>query len=347
MLFFIGLGLHGARGLSLLGLDLAKKADIVYLDTYTSPIAKDEIDSLKSMIGEKIITVGREFIEDGREIIHQAGQKDVALVASGDPMVATTHMELRLRAERSRVKTIVVHGPSILCALTGETGLHAYNFGRPVTLMRAGASRFTVYGVIHENLARGLHTALLLEYDQASGFSLDPREALHSLVEMEEDNRQGIIDDDTLLIVASRIGSSSQSISGGNLAGLIHKDYGEPPHLLIIPGRLHFTEIDALRTLLNIDENKIKDNSLRAQRLAVAMVRRYLSSTRSALSKAVEKNKVEKKHLDDLFENVECYLSDSERFLNAGKYELAILSVGYAEGLLDSLRLTKELKVEW
>ncbi|MGQ9719027.1 MAG: diphthine synthase [Nitrososphaerales archaeon] len=347
MLFFIGLGLHGARGLSLLGLDLAKRSEIVYLDTYTSPIVKDEIDSLKGLIGNKILTVGREFIEDGREIIHQAGKKDVSLVASGDPMVATTHMELRLRAERSGVKTLVIHGPSILCALTGETGLHAYNFGRPVTLMRTGASRSTVYEVIHENLARGLHTALLLEYDQASGFSLNPREAIQSLLQMEEDNRQDIIDDDTLLIVASRIGSSFQSISGGNLAGLVHKDYGEPPHLLIVPGRLHFTEIDALRILLNIDEGKIKDNSLRAQRLAIAMVRRYLLSTRRALSRAVERGKAEKKHLDDLFENVECYLSDSERFLNAGKYELAVLSVGYAEGLLDSLRLTKELEVEW
>ena len=36
-----------------------------------------------------------------------------------------------------------------------------------------------------------------------------------------------------------------------------------------------------------------------------------------------------------------------ERFYNEGKDELAILSIGYAEGLLDALRMIGELKIEW
>jgi len=54
-----------------------------------------------------------------------------------------------------------------------------------------------------------------------------------------------------------------------------------------------------------------------------------------------------KRALMDLLENVECYLSDSERFLNQGKEELAILSIGYAEGLLDSLRYTHGIELNW
>ncbi|MGQ9468743.1 MAG: diphthine synthase [Nitrososphaerales archaeon] len=347
-LFFIGLGLHGAKGIPLIGLDIAKKAEKVYLDAYTSPISQDEINSLQSLIGNEIIKVSRDFIEDGREIINQARQKDIVLIASGDPMIATTHIDLRLRAEKSGIKTFLIHASSILCALPGETGLHVYNFGKLVTLMRPGLTpSSTVYEVIRENLIRGLHTMILLEYDQSTGFSLKPDDALKSLLSMEEDFKQGIIDDETFVIIASRIGSNSQLLSGGKIGSLIYRDYGDPPHAIIVPGRLHFTEMDALKTLLKIDEDQITDNSSRAKNLAVIMVKRYVMSTKKALSKARERSEAEKKDFNDLFENIECYLSDAERFLNMGKYELAILSIGYAEGLLDSLRFIKEIEIEW
>ncbi len=348
MLFFIGLGLHGAKGISLIGLEIAKKAEKVYLDVYTSPIAKEDVDSLKDLTGNEIVKVGRDFIEDGLEIINQARQKDVALIASGDPMVATTHLDLRLRAEKHGIKTHVIHNSSILCALPGETGLHAYNFGKTVTLMKSGLTpSSTVYEVIHENLIRGLHTIILLEYDFSAGFFLKPNEALESLLNMERDFRQGIFDDETFVIVASRIGSNSQLLHGGKIRSLIDKDYSEPPHAIIVPGKLHFTEMDALKTLLKISEDQITDNSSKVKILAVSMVKRYVLNTRKALSKARERSKVEKKNFDDLFENIECYISDAERFLNMGKFELAILSIGYAEGLLDSLRFIKELEIEW
>ncbi|MCP8313829.1 MAG: diphthine synthase, partial [archaeon] len=325
-----------------------KKAEKVYLDVYTSPISQDEINSLQGLISNEIITVSRDFIEDGLEIINQARQKDVVLIASGDPMVATTHIDLRLRAEKSGIKTFVIHSSSILCALPGEIGLHVYNFGKLVTLMKSGlTSKSTVYEVIHENLVRGLHTIILLEYDHSTGFFLKPDEALRSLLSMEEDFRQGILDDETFVIIASRIGSNSQLLSGGKLGSLIHKDYGEPPHVIILPGKLHFTEIDALKTLMKIDGDQIADNSSKAKNLAMSMVKRYSMNTRKALSKARERSKAKEKNFNDLFENIECYLSDAERFLNMGKYELAILSIGYAEGLLDSLRLIKEIEIEW
>jgi diphthine synthase len=45
----------------------------------------------------------------------------------------------------------------------------------------------------------------------------------------------------------------------------------------------------------------------------------------------------------NVLENAEYYLLDSERFLNQNKYELAVLSIGYAEGLIDSLRFQKNI----
>jgi diphthine synthase len=43
----------------------------------------------------------------------------------------------------------------------------------------------------------------------------------------------------------------------------------------------------------------------------------------------------------EVLDNAECYVADAERFLNQGKPELAVLSIGYAEGLVDALRFQK------
>ena len=349
MLSFIGLGLHGAEGISIIGLDSAKKADIVYLDIYTSPIAQNEISSLQNLINKDIILVNRTFIEDEDTILKEAKQKEVALIVPGDPIIATTHMDLRLRAEDIGIKTKLIHGSSILCALPGETGLHNYSFGKPVTLMRsAHLGIISVYEVIYENLIRGLHTIIFLEYDQSTNFFLNPKDALESLLTIEKDLNRAIFNSETFIIVASRIGSQSQALSAGSLGMVIKQDLGEPPHIIIVPGKLHFTEIQFLKSLFKMEENCITDNSLNVNLLSKSMVVKYANNTNKALQKARTKiNTKKKKKFNDLFENIECYVSDAERFLNSGKYELAILSIGYAEGLLDSLRFIGELDIDW
>ena len=47
-----------------------------------------------------------------------------------------------------------------------------------------------------------------------------------------------------------------------------------------------------------------------------------------------------KEGYDELFENAELYMKDAESFLAEGQDELAMLSIGYAEGLIDSLTFT-------
>ena len=54
-----------------------------------------------------------------------------------------------------------------------------------------------------------------------------------------------------------------------------------------------------------------------------------------------------KEGYDELFENSELYIKDAESFLANGQDELAMLSVGYAEGLIDSLTFTGKVKLEW
>ena len=48
-----------------------------------------------------------------------------------------------------------------------------------------------------------------------------------------------------------------------------------------------------------------------------------------------------KKEFQIILENAELYIQDAENFLIEGQEEVAILSIGYADGLVDALRLAK------
>ena len=52
----------------------------------------------------------------------------------------------------------------------------------------------------------------------------------------------------------------------------------------------------------------------------------------------------DQKEFQKILENVELYIQDAEKFLEDGQDEVAILSIGYADGLVDALRLAKGLK---
>ena len=50
------------------------------------------------------------------------------------------------------------------------------------------------------------------------------------------------------------------------------------------------------------------------------------------------------KGLPRVFENAELYINDAENFLKQGKDENAVLSIGYADGLVDALRMAKGIE---
>jgi diphthine synthase len=50
---------------------------------------------------------------------------------------------------------------------------------------------------------------------------------------------------------------------------------------------------------------------------------------------------------EHVLENAELYMKDAETFLANGEDEMAMLSIGYAEGLLDSLSFAGVVKIDW
>lgn len=345
MLYFVGLGIDQSPSLKCL--EALRGCDIVYYESYTSPRLGNDFLTKFSDGKAKIEIVKREFVEDGRKILEDSKKSDIALVSSGDPMVATTHQELRTRAIKEGIKTEIIHGSSILCSVSGELGLHSYNFGRLVTVTRE-PMQYTAYNTIYDNLLRGLHTTVLLEWDESHGFFLEPKAAIKRLEDAERDLRHEVLNSSTFILIVSRLGSDDKKIEGLSFEELKTTDLGAPPHVLVLPGKLHYTELEALNAILGKNAESMPDNTRTVSKLSRRMVQKYTRKTIDALARAKKAaDQLAESKFGDVFENVECYTRDSERFLNEGRDELAILSIGYAEGLLDSLRFSGLLEFEW
>ena len=341
MLWFVGLGISGVKSIPLEAQELLGKADTVYLEQFTSPIGKSDLTKIKKMTKGNFKPVKRWQVEDGNEILKDAKRKKVVLLSYGDPYIATTHIELRTRAIQEKIKTYSIHASSSIPSMIGECGLHFYKLGRVATIMNEMQSLTTPYYVIYKNIIEGNHTVLLLEYNQDKDFFLDPKGALDRLLETEKGQKRNVISPNTYAIVPSRVGFKDQSIISGKISNLKKQDFGKPPHTLIIPGRLHFTESDALKILGKCIDEPF-DNSEKTKKISIQMMKKYVPMVREAL-KEIEPLYKDQKEFCSILDNAELYIQDAEKFLEDGQDEVAILSIGYADGLVDALRLAKGL----
>ncbi|MGQ0772300.1 MAG: diphthine synthase [Nitrososphaerota archaeon] len=343
MLWFVGLGISGPDSISEKTQKIIASADIVYLEQFTSPMSQQDTEHLERLAKGEFKLAPRWLVEDGKEILENSKSKNVVLLSLGDPYIATTHIELRTRAIIEKIQTSTIHASSAITSLIGECGLHYYKVGRTVTIM-SGIHPTTAYYAIYENLKVGNHTVVLLEYNQNKDFFLDPKEALHSLLATEKEQARKVISESTFVVVPSRIGSKDQKIIAGNLGSLLSVDFGLPPHSIVIPGALHFTESDALNVLARcIDESS--DNTAKIEKISTQMMKKYIPMVRRALEQ-IAPHYDGKKEFQSVLENAELYIRDAERFFEQGKDELAILSIGYADGLVDALRMAKGIEPE-
>jgi len=223
--------------------------------------------------------------------------------------------------------------------MIGEAGLQFYKVGRIVTIMNEKKSVITPYTSIFKNLIQGLHSVILLEYNQDENYFLDPKDAISSLLDVEKEQKRNVVNNDTFAIVASRIGFKTQKITSGKFSNLLKVDFGEPPHSIIITGKLHFTESDAINVLTECLD-KPSDNSSRIKSTSIQMIEKYVPMVREALEE-VKPFYNNAKEFQEILQNAELYNNDAENFLKQGNDENAVLSIGYADGLVDALRMAK------
>jgi len=339
MLWFIGLGVSGISELSENTISIIKNAEIVYLESFTSPISEDEKIQLENISSGKFKIAKRWLVEDGNEILENAKERETVLISYGDPYIATTHLELKTRAMQDKIETKTIHSSSIVSSLIGEVGLHYYKVGRVLTIMDDPKSIITPYNTIFDNLLNRMHSVILLEYNEDKSFFLEPQDALSMLLGCEEKQKRKIISSETFGIVASRIGKNDQRIISGNVDNLIKSKFGEPPHSIIIPGKLHFTESDAVKMVTECLDEPI-DNSINVKSISEQMIEKYVPMVREALEE-IKPHYENIKEYEDVLINAKLYIDDAENFLKEGKKEHAVLSIGYADGLVDALRIAK------
>jgi len=255
-LIFVGLGLWSEKDITIAGKEAAGTCDKVFAEFYTSMLGVPE-EKIEEVIGRPIEVLSREEVEDGNAILDEAADKKVCLLTGGDPMTATTHIDLRLRAIERGIDTKVVHGISIMTASAGLLGLQSYKFGRTTTLAFPEGDYFPTspYGVIKENMERGLHTLVLLDIGKKL---MTTNEGIELLMEMEERERGGVIGKKTLMAVVARASSPSPVAKAGYAHELVKENFGPPLHCIVVPGKLHFMEAKALVMLADAPEEIMK-----------------------------------------------------------------------------------------
>src|SRR5881396_435579 len=215
-LVFIGLGLHDEKGITLRGLDEARSADVVFAELYTSGLAGATVASVEQLVGKKIRVLSRNDVEDGPTILEAAAKQKVAFLVVGDPMAATTHVDLRLRAASAKIPSRIIHGVSILTAAAGALGLQACKFGRTTTIPfpATGFGPTSPLQAVLDNQHAGLHSLVLLDLREDGTF-LAPRDAIALLLEMAAKVGTHDFGPETLACVLSRVGSPEVRIVSG------------------------------------------------------------------------------------------------------------------------------------
>ena len=258
-LVFVGLGLYDEKDISLRGLEEMKEADVVFAEFYTSLMPGFSIQKLEEMTGKQVKVVSRRVLEEeeGQQLFEAAKKGKAVFLVQGDPMIATTHVDLRIRAEKMGIKTRIVHGASVVSAVRGISGLQNYKYGKAVTIpfSEQGFVSETPYRVISENRERGLHTMCYLDIKAEEQRYLTIKEALQTLLELEKQKKEQFVTPRTLVIGVARAGSPEPIVKAGYIEEVIDHDFGAPPHTLIFPGKLHFMEAEALITLADAPED--------------------------------------------------------------------------------------------
>lgn len=250
MLTFIGLGLFDEKDITVKGLEAVKNADAVYVEFYTSTLIGTSIEKIERFYGNKLIVLSREEVELEPVWLSRALNENVVFLSGGDAMVATTHIDLRLRAKDLGIKTAIIHAPSISSAVSGLSGLQNYRFGKSTTIpfpyIRNGKAIISEapYDTIKSNKKNDLHTLVFLDIDREKGF-MDIKKAASLLIEMEGRRGEGVLVK-SLAVGIARAGSSDPAVYSHYLEILKDHDFGGPLHVLIIPASLHFIEAEAL-----------------------------------------------------------------------------------------------------
>ena len=256
-LAFIGLGLNDEKGITLEGLEEARRADSVFGEFYTNIMPNLDLKRLEKVIGKKVEVLDRSQLEDegGRRLLKAASEERVAFLVPGDPLIATTHISLRLSLAKMGIASRVVHAPSIVSAVCGATGLQSYKFGKSITIPRDQLLPRSVLDTVSDNSDRGLHTLILLDVQAGKISQMTIRDAITKMT--AADPRL----EPRLAVGVARVGSKDERVKASRMKELIGEDFGVGPQSIVVVGRLHFMEAESLELLCGASQEDLRELS--------------------------------------------------------------------------------------
>lgn len=247
-LWFVGAGLGDERDLSARAIAALAACDEVYAEEYTAVLAPGSLERLAAAIGRPVRPLDRAAVEEPAGLLAALGRSArVGFVVAGDPFAATTHVALRLAAERAGHRWRYLPNASVLTAAASFLGLQHYRFGRTVSLPfpEAHFAPTSPLEMIASNRRAGLHTLVLLDLRPAEGRFLTAGEALRLLAERDPEGRT--VGPGLEVAVVARVGTESASAWYGTRDRLLAADFGPPMHAIVVPApELHFEESAAL-----------------------------------------------------------------------------------------------------
>ncbi|MFL2498571.1 MAG: diphthine synthase, partial [Candidatus Thalassarchaeum sp.] len=198
-----------------------------YLEGYTAILPPTEEMRLESVVGpwEKLM---RDGVESPKSMLDEARSGAVALLVVGDPMQATTHIDLEERCAEEDIGFHVIPGLTATALAVSLSGLQSYRFGRQVTIPFSDGDYLPTspFEMICRNKEAGMHTLALLDLDP-TGMGLElprpmtPSEAVDHLVRMNEK----VGDFDELVeewggLLLSDLGTEEERVISGSLGDL-------------------------------------------------------------------------------------------------------------------------------
>ncbi len=258
-LWLIGIGPGDLDHMTERARGVARGCSKRYLEGYTAVLPPKEEGRLESVVGpwEKLM---RDEVEGAEDLLASARGESVALLVVGDPMQATTHIDLEDRCVEQGIGFHVIPGLSATALAVSLSGMQSYRFGRQVTLPFATSDYLPTspLKMLCNNFENGLHSLMLLDLDP-TGMGVEqprpmsPAEAVGLLERMAErlvegeDGRRGRLELPVTQwngILLSDLGTEEERVLSG-LLGDLSGQKGGMVHAFILPAEFSGMEEDA------------------------------------------------------------------------------------------------------
>ena len=250
-LWLIGIGPGDLDHITERAKRVAKGCSKRYLEGYTAILPPIEEKRLEAVVGpwERLM---RDRVESPENMLDEARVSSVALLVVGDPMQATTHIDLEERCAEEGIGFHVIPGLTATALAVSLSGLQSYRFGRQVTIPFSDGEYLPTspFEMICKNKEAGMHTLALLDLDP-TGMGLEqprpmtPREAVDHLVRMNERSEEfNQLVEDWQGLLLSDLGTEEERVVSGRMRDISQIEGGHI-HALIIAAEFSGMEAEA------------------------------------------------------------------------------------------------------